>query len=283
MIALEAFLSAATYIALALLLGALATAGLVLPPGENPLRRKLLSAALILLPAFLLAAALGLVLQGAKLQGGGWPALEILGRYLTRTQSGKIWLWRELYAAALLLLLLAFREGANPARVAGWLFALALPLVASRSLMSHAAAVRDNALLAVAADAAHLVATALWAGGLPALFWALRDSRRRRPPLAWAAETVARFSRLALASVALLVTTGLYQSWVELQSWSALFATAYGRVLLLKLALFLPMLALGAVNLFSTKPNLAKAESENPLFERRARRRIGAESALGVL
>ena len=47
---------------------------------------------------------------------------------------------------------------------------LALPLVAARSLTSHAVAVRDDTTVAVIADAIHLIATALWAGGLLALW-----------------------------------------------------------------------------------------------------------------
>jgi uncharacterized membrane protein len=169
----------------------------------------------------------------------------------------------------------------RPARRTRGIF-FSLPLIASRSLMSHAAAVKDNTLLAVSADAIHLVVTALWAGGLPLLFWALwHGSKRLDLPLVWAAETVGRFSRLALACVALLLFTGLYQSWVHVQSWSTLFGSDYGKVLLVKFFLFLLMAALGAVNLFSTKPALFKAARDATLLRRTTLRRIGAESVLG--
>ena len=51
---------------------------------------------------FLFAAFLALLVQGGKLQRG-LPSAEILWRYLTMTQSGKIWLVRELYGFALFL------------------------------------------------------------------------------------------------------------------------------------------------------------------------------------
>jgi len=286
MVALEAFVSGSAYIILALFVGTLVAGSFVLPgDGPAPLRRELLSCARVLLLAFLVVAVFSLLVQGAKLRGGSLPTLEILTRYVLRTQSGSIWFIRELYGAFLLLIMLGFMNGTNPARGAPWFLFLSLPLVASRSLMSHAAAVRESTLLVVSADAIHLVVTALWAGGLPVLFWVLwRGTKRLGLPLTWAAQTVARFSRLALSSVAVLVLTGLYQSWVHVQSWDALFGTPYGRVLLLKFFLFFSMAVLGAINLFSTKPQLLKAGSsgsEEPLLRKKTLRRIGAESALG--
>jgi putative copper export protein len=284
MIALEAFVSGAANVIIALFVGALAVASFVLPAGESPLRRTLLSAASIFLFAFLLAAIFWLAVQGAKLSGGNPPTLDLLGRYLFRTQSGRIWFARELYGIALLYLLFRFQKSKNPQRTALCAFFLSLPLVASRSLMSHAAAVKENTFAAVSADALHLVATALWAGGLPVLCWALgRGTKRFGLSLSWAAEIVARFSRLALFCVAVLVLTGAYQSWLHLQSWSALFDSPYGNVLLVKLSLFVLMAGLGAVNFFSTRPALARARSEDATLRRKALRRIGSETFLGLV
>jgi putative copper export protein len=283
MIALEAVISGAAYAAVALLLGTLAIGSFVLPKGEASLGGALLSTAFFMLAAFLFIAVLSLWVQGAKLSDGNPPTLEILCRYLSRTQSGKIWLSREIYGGLLLILLFRLQEAGNPARASGWAFFLSLPLAAGRSFMSHAAAVKQDMLLAVSADAIHIVATALWAGGLPVLFWALRRGTKRRDlPVGWAGKTVARFSRLALFSFVVLVLTGLYQSWIHVQSWSALFGSSYGKVLLVKLALFVSMAALGAVNFFSTRPALVNAASDAPIWKK-ALRRIGAESVLGLL
>src|SRR4030095_5838459 len=95
-------------------------------------------------------------------------------------------------------------------------FFLPLPLLPSRSFTSHAVAVKEDTMVVVAADTAHLIATGLWGGGLLALFWVLyRGVKGSALPLSWAAETVRRFSWLALGSVAVLVLTGLYQSWIH--------------------------------------------------------------------
>ncbi|MFD6528520.1 copper resistance CopC/CopD family protein [Streptomyces sp. NPDC060184] len=85
--------------------------------------------------------------------------------------------------------------------------------------------------IAMPVDMAHLLAVAAWLGGLAALLTALY----RVPELPAAA--VRRFSRTAFASVVVLAATGLYQSWRQIGSWSALTGTAYGRLLLVKVGL----------------------------------------------
>ncbi|MEU8923467.1 FixH family protein [Kitasatospora sp. NPDC048545] len=72
----------------------------------------------------------------------------------------------------------------------------------------------------------HLIAMAFWLGGLAALLVALREGA--------GAGVVDRFSRIAFGSVAVLVVTGIYQSWRGLGSWGALTGTEYGRLLLVK-------------------------------------------------
>lgn len=84
----------------------------------------------------------------------------------------------------------------------------------------------------------HLLSMAVWLGGLAALLTALHRSAEPLP-----AATVNRFSRLALGSVAVLVVTGVYQSWRGLGSWSALTSTSYGHLLLAKLAAVVLLLA----------------------------------------
>jgi putative copper export protein len=282
MLALEGLVSAALYFMSALVLGSLATAAFVLPPGKTPLRQKLLSFAALFTAGFLLIAAAALVVQGAKLSGGALPSLDILGRYLMKTQSGNVWLWRELYGALLLALLVSFQKTGLSERAGRWMVLAAMPLAASRSLASHAAAAREYPLAAMACDAIHLIVAALWAGGLPLLCWALWRSSRLNTPPGWTGNLVARFSRLAFWSVALLVATGLYQSWIQLGTWNSLLETAYGRILLLKLALFLMMLGFGALNRLFTLPDLIAAPHPAP-FPREAFQRIGAEAALAVV
>ncbi|MFC0548870.1 copper resistance CopC/CopD family protein [Kutzneria chonburiensis] len=77
------------------------------------------------------------------------------------------------------------------------------------------------------ADVLHLDAMALWLGGLAVILLA------KPPPAA-----IARFSRVALASVAVLIATGLFQSWQQLSSLD----TAYARLLAVKVGVVLVIL-----------------------------------------
>jgi len=276
-----------SFISLALFLGQIVTAGFLLPGGDpRTFRASLVHGGLISLSAFLGIALIALFLQGAKIQRA-IPSLELLWRYLTMTQSGHVWLGREAYGAALTLIVWAFVKRANGLKAVQTLALLALPLVASRSLMSHAAAVREGAAIAIAADALHSIATALWAGGLIALCRILSLAAKRWPQSAsWRAEIVNRFSRLALVSVALIIATGAYQSWIHVGGFETLVNTDYGKTLILKLVFFVPMLGLGALNLFSTKPllkRLARAGDNQPSANKKSLRRIAVESIMGLL
>ncbi|MGH7871021.1 MAG: copper resistance D family protein [Candidatus Binatia bacterium] len=284
MIVPEAVISAISYIALAAFFGQLVAAGFLLPQGQPAtLRRALLVWATGSLILFLFVSVAALILQGSKLQRG-FPSSDLLWRYLTLTQSGQVWLAREIYGAllALLIVLLARKDATGNVLRAAALFAL--PLVVSRSLTSHAIAVREDTALAVSSDAIHLLATALWGGGLFGLWHSLRFARAERgenPSLATA--IVKRFSCLALVSVPLLIITGLYQSWIHVGSFPTLFGTDYGKVLLLKLTLLLMMLSIGALNFLSTKPLLARADKNtSQATAQKALRRIGLESVLGL-
>ncbi|MFJ9033004.1 copper resistance protein CopC [Streptomyces sp. NPDC102274] len=85
--------------------------------------------------------------------------------------------------------------------------------------------------LAMPVDVLHLLTVATWLGGLTALLVALY----RAPSIENAA--VLRFSRIAFVSVVVLAATGLYQSWRQVGSWSALWGTSYGQLLLVKVGL----------------------------------------------
>jgi putative copper export protein len=287
MFALEAATSAVAYCSLALLLGCLTIGGFLLPQGKpDEFPRRLLAFSLTLLSMFIAASMASLVFQGAKLNGGRFPSFDILDRYVRMTQSGKIWAFRELYA--LLLGIVIFCCGRTGKKLAGLRAGtyMALPLIASRSFTSHAVAVPESTGLALSADALHLLATAMWAGGLPVLFWVLYcGTRKLHMPPTWTAMTVSRFSLVALVSVTVLAITGLYQSWIQVQQLALLFETTYGQVLTLKLLLFFCMIILGAVNFLSTKPKLLHSVNTQKLPNRLQKKlfhRIGGEAVVGL-
>ncbi|MFI1283221.1 copper resistance CopC/CopD family protein [Streptomyces sp. NPDC020858] len=96
--------------------------------------------------------------------------------------------------------------------------------------------------IAMPVDILHLMAVATWLGGLAALLVALHQV----PGIERAA--VRRFSRVAFVSVLVLAATGVYQSWRQVGSWSALTGTDYGQLLLLKVGLVAVLLAVAFVS-----------------------------------
>ncbi|PSJ29498.1 hypothetical protein B7P34_06400 [Streptosporangium nondiastaticum] len=116
---------------------------------------------------------------------------------------------------------------------------VAVGLAATWAMAEHASAGLQS-WLAMPVDVLHLLGVAVWLGGLAALLAALWSGEPVRRA------EVQRFSRLAFASVCVLVATGLYQSWRQVGSWGALTGTEYGRWLLLKVALVAGMVVLAS-------------------------------------
>ncbi|MFD9508910.1 copper resistance CopC/CopD family protein [Streptomyces mirabilis] len=110
---------------------------------------------------------------------------------------------------------------------------VAAGLAASWAMAEHAST-GIQAGLAMPVDVLHLLAVAVWLGGLSTLLVALF-----RAPAETQIDAVAvrRFSRLAFGSVTVLAATGIYQSWRQVGSWSALTGTWYGQLLLIKIGL----------------------------------------------
>ncbi|MFJ9523432.1 FixH family protein [Kitasatospora sp. NPDC101801] len=102
---------------------------------------------------------------------------------------------------------------------------LAVALSATWAGADHAS-VGEQVWLALPAAMVHLLAMALWLGGLTTLLLALRNGAGLR--------AVELFSKLAFGAVGVLVLTGVYQAWRGLGSWGALVDTEYGRLLLIK-------------------------------------------------
>ncbi|MEV6314250.1 copper resistance protein CopC [Streptomyces sp. NPDC051776] len=108
--------------------------------------------------------------------------------------------------------------------------------------MSEHASTGIQSGLAIPVDIVHLLAVAAWLGGLAALFVTLRTE----PSVERSA--VRRFSRLAFGSVLVLAATGVYQSWRQVGSWSALTSTSYGRTLLIKIGLVVVLVGVAAIS-----------------------------------
>jgi copper resistance protein D len=134
-------------------------------------------------------------------------------------------------------------------RVQGWRSgtAMLLPaaaIIASSVMTSHAMARLEYRAPLVAFTALHQAATATWLGGLPYLLIAIR----RVPNLDVARRLSARFSQLALISVAVLASAGFALSLAYVGSLKAVYGTSYGAMVATKALLFALLVFLGALN-----------------------------------
>ena len=147
------------------------------------------------------------------------------------------------------------------------------------SVATHAAAAQAFAVIGIAADAAHLVGVSLWVGGLAGIV-AVRGILREPEAAPLARIVLGRFSRLAAYAVALVLTGGFVLSLLLVGSWEALLGTSYGWVVLGKVALFTPMITLGAFNRYRLIPKTAEASPVKAV--RRLVENVRFETALGI-
>jgi putative copper resistance protein D len=234
--------------------------------------RKLLAGAA---GAILAASLAGLVTQTAILAGSwadGLRASSLLA-VLTTMALGP----SSLVRAAAALVALALALGLRPGRTMPVACAV-LGLIANASFawMGHGAATEGPlSLLHTAADILHVLSAGVWIGAL-VMFFALLRAAGREPAADQALHRALRgFGGLGSGLVALLIATGLVNSWflVGPDHLAGLWTTGYGRLLSLKLLLFAAMLALAAANRFRLTPGLGAA----------LRHKIGAACELAAL
>jgi copper transport protein len=123
--------------------------------------------------------------------------------------------------------------------------ACSLALLAAPTLAGHALDRDQPRVLAPLVDAAHIASAAVWLGGLLSLVFVLPRASNEGSARAAA---VRRFSSAALVAVIVLGLSGLTRALTELSAVHQLWTTSYGQTLLVKTALFLPLLGLGWLN-----------------------------------
>jgi putative copper resistance protein D len=173
---------------------------------------------------------------------GGWPIAAFAETTFARTA-----LVRILLAAGTAGLAWGMARRAAPG--AAWT-ALALGaglLVASSAVVSHAVARVEWRVPLMLLDAAHQIAAAIWVGGLAHLVM-LGVASHAGAPLDVPA-LLGRFSRVAFRSMTALIAAGLALTVAYVGDLAAFLGTAYGVMVLSKVALLVPALALAWVNM----------------------------------
>jgi putative copper export protein/mono/diheme cytochrome c family protein len=192
-----------------------------------------------------------------------WTALSRGAAWtvLTRTQFGQTWQVRLLVAVLFAAWAMTFDRTPNRRRWSQFVsLALAMVLAGSLAWTGHGAAtlgvIGDVQLIG---DVLHLIVAGIWVGGLLplAVMLAMALWAKETSWTAVAEKATRRFSILGVVSVLTLLATGLINTFVLSGSIPALLGTPYGRLVVLKIALFTTMVGIAAVNRQSLTPRLA--------------------------
>lgn len=201
---------------------------------------------------------------------------------LTKTAFGTVW---TLQFSLAVIIAACLPLGSRP--LAGFRLVVAAGsaalLVGGLAFAGHAGTGDDGGVLHLWSDIAHLVAAAAWVGALVPLAVLLGAVGRspHQGAVTVAGLAVLRFSTLGIVSVAVLVATGIVNTWYLAGSVAALTGTDYGRLLLVKVALFAVMVAIAAVNRRVLTPRLVPDHDVAAL--RRLRNNSLIEAAIGAV
>lgn len=218
--------------------------------------------------AALVALALSVGLQG----------LDALGLPLSALSNGDAWTIGArgsfghavaFAAAGLLLAMLSFNLSPSLRRAMAALALIGTGLALAAT--GHAASAQPR-YLTTPAVFLHGVSLAFWIGALLPLAFAMRGPRET------AINVLMRFSRVIPFAVIALLVSGLLLATIQLERLDALWTTAYGRVLAIKLALVATLLLLALWNRLWLTPRIGKGGRARRLM----RRSIMAELVLVV-
>ncbi len=213
--------------------------------------------------------------QALAISGGNIAdalAPTLLASLLTNGRFGTFWIVRVIVILLALRLSLyqlqwhRSRRGSHPRLVNTILpwanLLLGLALFIAMAMSSHASAVSGNiGVLALVVDWLHLIGAALWVGGmlyiatsyLPVLQKSTVAERARS-----LVTVLPYYTPWAVAGVVMLAVTGPLSATIEVKSWEQLFATDYGRTLMVKVFLVGALLVTSAIHVFLLRPRLRK-------------------------
>jgi putative copper resistance protein D len=219
--------------------------------------------------------------------------LDAFATVFFQTQFGVVCQWRLGLAVifAILLGLLVRRQWhfqRNRSALETVMGIIAVALIVSVAWTGHAASSGTSSFpLRISADALHLLAAAIWPGGLLPFALFLSCIRTNQPALHSRStlRAIHRFSNLSLLIVGVLIATGVINSFFLVGSFTALVTTLYGGILCLKLCLLLLILGVASWNRFRLLPLISKSSASkqivSPLIGQ-LRNFVATEFALAV-
>jgi putative copper export protein len=191
------------------------------------------------------------------------------------TETGRKFLERAVGLGVVGVVTLAFIR--RPVRIAlAFLGVAAAAAMLVHVMAGHAGASGGQRPFNVAVQWFHVLAVGIWIGGL---VWLLLGTRTLNGPER--AAMVRRFSWMAGGALAVVALTGLSRALDEVgwpDHWNRLFDTSFGITVLIKVGLFVGLVALGAVNRYQ---NVPRVDAPNPGI-RLLRLTVGAEVAVAA-
>lgn len=214
----------------------------------------------------IIISAFGFALSSAAMMGVPLAEIDVpmLLSMASETEQGAAWLVRITSLAAAFACLIALR----PRRSRQYALALASGAVALATLLwsGHAAAT-EGALGTVhrISDIAHMVAGAIWIGGIAAFALLLRPRAQAQSAgrIAIVRRALADFARVGTVAVAIILITGIVNGYAIFGAEVAtVFTSTYGLLLALKVALVSAMLLIAANNRWRLTPAWAWASDD---------------------
>jgi copper transport protein len=225
----------------------------------------------------LLGSIADLLLEGPQAAGTGWAGILRFSDLGPTAASaiGVAMIARVVLLLGGIPLLVRLLRPHKPPR--SWLAATAIVAVAvcvSVALVGHAGTGGDLAV-ALTAATLHLLSMAGWVGGLIAL---LVVALPRISTIELRAG-LRRWSYLAFVFVVLLIVSGEYQAWRQVQPLDSLWSTPYGITLLVKIGLVIAVLVVARVGHAIA---LTASSSDEPTMTRRLRRSLLVETVITI-
>jgi copper resistance protein D len=210
------------------------------------------------------SSSVNLILRAAEMSGHPLSTVTlVLGTVIFHTHLGHAWLIRIGALFLLFLALVVTRRSRDSRAFTVFMLAIAVVIIMTESASGHASDKGDFSIPEIM-DFIHFLAASAWGGGLLALSLVMLPalSRPDAQTAALIADLAGGFSRIAGIAVGIIAITALYNAWLYVGSFEAVWHSPYGWTVLAKGVLFSLLLPLGAFNRYVSVPLLLEARAD---------------------
>ncbi|KQL50707.1 hypothetical protein AN964_24065 [Heyndrickxia shackletonii] len=198
-----------------------------------------------------LSIVLSLPLQTTIDSGLSWTNaihFSLLMETIKDTKFGHIWLVQIglMIILSFITYLFIHSKGKKQMAYAGIIALFAI--LVSKSFIGHATTFKYQSI-GITIDFLHMAAAALWIGSLLAIIFLLR--KKEDETSYWS--SIQQYSYWGAAFVAIIVATGMYESFQFIPTFNALFHTSYGQIIIAKIVLLLFMIGFALFNFLRGK------------------------------